>query len=61
LLVFGDLRRSAAGSIPAASTKNCPNPFSAWLAGFANGNVSNFDLKAFDFFVRAVRTGSCAP
>ncbi|HIE69165.1 MAG TPA: DUF1566 domain-containing protein [Planctomycetes bacterium] len=35
------------------------NPNFAWGAGFSNGDVSNFNGKTADNFVRAVRAGSC--
>ena len=34
------------------------DPFDAWGAGFDNGNVFISD-KTGDFFVRAVRAGTC--
>jgi hypothetical protein len=45
---------SSYGSASSVAT----NPFIAWFAGFNNGFVNN-SLKTNDFFVRAVRAGSC--
>ena len=36
------------------------SPRRAWFAAFGNGNVGNDSFKSFDFFVRAVRAGSCS-
>ena len=49
---------TAAGFYWAASS-NLSDPLNAWLSGFSGGVVGNGFAKTNDFFVRAVRAGSC--
>jgi hypothetical protein len=53
--VGGPTASNSYGSASSLAT----HPSFAWVAGFFNGNVNSFDSSVFDFFVRAVRAGSC--
>ena len=55
---FAAIGGPTASSIYWSASSLATNPTSAWSASFINGFVNNV-INANDFFVRAVRAGSC--
>ena len=56
---FAVLGGRTASSFYWSASTNATIPGSAWLALFVNGSVNDSFAKPGDFFVRAVRAGSC--
>jgi hypothetical protein len=61
---FGDpcsdpLFGSTASPFYWSASSRATNPGPVWVANFTDGSVSSTSFKTNDFFVRAVRTGSC--
>jgi len=56
---FAAVGGPTASSVYWSASSSATNPNFAWVASFSNGIVDGISIKALDWFVRAVRAGSC--